>query len=441
MAINLGTTYPGKVTPPSAAYPTSSVKNETVPNSSDDGTPLDQAWGNDFEGLKQAVLRAGGISPTAPGNVPETALLSQIMQGIIELAQGRAINYDDIGAADAYELDVRANQQSPAGLFNDQIFGFVAANTNTTVSTIDFETIITGAGIKDLKSKTGNDLIGGEIVAGTYYQVRFNEGSDWVELQTTSIEQTNKIESITGAVAASALTAGLSPTQLDFRNAVLTDGSVNTRIIDPALSLVIPSGATLGTINTIQSRLVLLAIDNAGTVELAVVNLAGGINLDETTLITTVAIDATADLNNVIYSDTARANVPFRVVGFIESTQAIAGTWATNPSTLQGVGGNALTAMSSLGYGQTYQNVTGSRVLGTTYYNTTGKPIVFTVTMNDNGGTPYANAYVDGILIQRTTPTTVGGQQSTAQAIVPPGSSYHSISTAGSSLIAWIELR
>jgi len=134
------------------------VKNETVPNSSDDGTTLDQACGNDFEGLKQAILRAGGISPTAPGNVPETALISQIMQGIIELAQGRAINYDDIGIVNAYKLDVRANQQPPAGLFNDQLFGFNVVNSNTGASTLNLETLITGAGTVAIETYIGDAL-------------------------------------------------------------------------------------------------------------------------------------------------------------------------------------------------------------------------------------------------------------------------------------------
>ena len=36
------------------------------------------------------------------------------------------------------------------------------------------------------------------------------------------------------------------------------------------------------------------------------------------------------------YSTTARTSVAYRVVGYVESTQATAGTWATTPSTLQG---------------------------------------------------------------------------------------------------------
>ena len=186
------------------------------------------------------------------------------------------------------------------------------------------------------------------------------------------------IQPITASVGASALTCTLNPTILNFRNTPLTSGTINTRTVAAAISVVVPSTATLGTVSAQQSRLVLLALDNAGTVELAVVNIAGGNNLDETTLISTTAIAAGSNTANVIYSTTARTSLPFRVVGYIESTQATAGTWATAPSTIQGQGGQALAAMSSLGYGQTWQTVT--RALATTYYNTTGKPITLVMT-------------------------------------------------------------
>ena len=189
------------------------------------------------------------------------------------------------------------------------------------------------------------------------------------------------IQPITASVATSALTCTLNPTILNFRNTPLTSGTINTRTVAAAISVVVPSTATLGTVSTIQSRLAVIALDNAGAVELAIANIAGGNNLDETTLISTTAISAAATSASVVYSTTARTSLPFRVVGYIESTQATAGTWATAPSTIQGQGGQALAAMSSLGYGQIWQAVT--RTSGTTYYNTTGKPITLIVTIGN----------------------------------------------------------
>ena len=246
----------------------------------------------------------------------------------------------------------------------------------------------------------------------------------------------SRILPITASVAASALTCTLNPTALDFRNTPLTSGTINTRTVATAISVVVPSTATLGTVSAQQSRLVLLALDNAGTVELAVVNIAGGTNLDETTLISTTAISAGATSASVVYSTIARTSLPFRVVGYIESTQATAGTWATAPSTIQGQGGQALAAMSSLGYGQTWQTVT--RVSGTTYYNTTGKPIFLCVTFtNAAGGT--TGIVVNGI-------GSGGGAIGTNSAvgslysIIPTGSTY-TITNTGSNTFVSAELR
>lgn len=153
---------------------------------------------------------------------------------------------------------------------------------------------------------------------------------------------TSKIQPITVTVASNALTLGLSQTTLDMRSSTLSSGTVAQRSIVSAISLIVPSGATLGTFGTVLSRLLILAIDNAGAEELAVVNAAGGVNLNENTLVSTTSIGAGSSSMSIIYSNTARTNVAFRVVGYVESTQTTAGAWASTPSTIQGVGGNVL---------------------------------------------------------------------------------------------------
>lgn len=230
---------------------------------------------------------------------------------------------------------------------------------------------------------------------------------------------------ITASVASNALTIGLNSCPLSFRSTTLTSGAPVTRL-SPTISLTVPSGATLGTVNAIQSRLVYLAIDNAGTVELAIVNLSGGNNLDETTLISTTAISGTANSANVIYSTTARSNVAFRVVGFIDITEATAGTWATAPTLVQPQMGQAISAMSSIGYGQTLQDVTGSRALSTTYYNTTGRPIKVNFEAQSNVAASFTmSIYVNGAVTVRSNPyTNVAGQYCSISETIPPGASY-----------------
>ena len=242
--------------------------------------------------------------------------------------------------------------------------------------------------------------------------------------------------SVDGTVAANSLTAVLNPCKLDFRAAALTTGTPNNRTVPAAISLVVPAGATLGTIAAQSARLVLLAIDNAGTVELAISNLAGGLNLDETTLVTTTAISAAATAANVIYSTTARAGLPFRVVGFLDVTEAVAGTWAVAPTVKQGIGGQALAAMGSLGFGQTWQAVT--RVLGTTYYNTTGKPISLFVNGILASGANMSIA-VGGIMVAQKTNSTAAPSLDGICAIIPVGASYSVTGTTAVSTAA--ELR
>lgn len=242
------------------------------------------------------------------------------------------------------------------------------------------------------------------------------------------------IQPITATISANALTVTLNPTTLEFRSSTLTSGTVVSRVVSSAISMTVSSGSTLGTVAATQSRIIVLALDNAGTVELAVVNISGGNNLTETNLISTTAEGGAgaADSASTIYSTTARTNVAYRVVGYIESTQATAGTWATTPTTIQGCGGQALTAMSSLGYGQVYS--APARVAGTTYYNTTGKPIFIVITVTAGSGSVAIT--VGGVV----TGTPGAGSNISVSAIVPVGASYSVAVTGAFSISTWTEL-
>jgi hypothetical protein len=284
----------------------------------------------------------------------------------------------------------------------------------------------------------------GEIAGNGHVLILQYDGinSNWELLNPATI-YTNvaQIQPISASVAANSLTISASALSLDFRSTTLGSGTVTTVSGTPA-NLVVPSTATLGTVNAVQSRLMVLALNNAGTIELAVVNLAGGTNLTETGLVSTTAISAGATSASVIYSTTARTSVAYRVIGYIESTQATAGTWATAPSTIQGTGGQALTAMSSLGYGQTWQTfaVGTARVSGTTYYNTTGKPIQI-IGSTPNSTSQSVNITVNGTQISVQTGGGSGYTQGVmGTAIVPPGASY-AMTITGIATLLWAELR
>lgn len=153
-----------------------------------------------------------------------------------------------------------------------------------------------------------------------------------------------EITTVSASVATSALTLTLNPCTLDFRSSTVTSGDTVTRAVPASISIVVSNGSTLGTTSAVPSTLAILAIDNAGTVELAVVNADHYGALDERVRISTTAEGGVggADSGTVIYSTTARTSVAFRVVGFVASTQATAGAWVSAPSNVSGMGGGIL---------------------------------------------------------------------------------------------------
>lgn len=158
-----------------------------------------------------------------------------------------------------------------------------------------------------------------------------------------------QIQPISASVGSNALTISASALSLQFRSATLGSGTVTTVSGTPS-NLVISSGSTLGTTSGGASRIAVLALNNAGTIELAAVNTIGSVDLTESGLISTTAEGGAgaADSASVAYSTTARTNVAYRVIGYVDSTQATAGTWATAPSLIQGAGGEATKHVSKI---------------------------------------------------------------------------------------------
>ena len=90
---------------------------------------------------------------------------------------------------------------------------------------------------------------------------------------------------------------------------------------------------------------------------------------------------------------------------------------------------------NGIGDYQTWQDVTGSRILGTTYTNSTGRSIMVQVRSYTNGNV--CAPTVDGLLLAGASQSSTDGYPSVTF-IVPPGSTYSFEST---SLSRWVELR
>jgi len=130
-----------------------------------------------------------------------------------------------------------------------------------------------------------------------------------------------------------------NPVIVAFRDESLTTGTPNIRTITAALSVTLSSGSTLGFAAALAGRIYAWAIDNAGTVELALSRTAD--IFSESNLVSTTAEGGAgaADSASIMYSATARSNVACRCIGYIEiTTGAIAGEWDNAPTKVQIMG-------------------------------------------------------------------------------------------------------
>jgi hypothetical protein len=103
-----------------------------------------------------------------------------------------------------------------------------------------------------------------------------------------------------------------------------------------------------------------------------------------------------------------------------------------NVLTSDGTSWTSASAPTSLGVGQTWQDVSASRSAGVAYTNSTGKPIMVSIMETTN---TTAELYVGSVKVAGATGTAVDGTIST---IVPNGSTYQL--NAGGFLV-WAELR
>jgi hypothetical protein len=150
--------------------------------------------------------------------------------------------------------------------------------------------------------------------------------------------------SLTFAVGSSALTitlktrAGATPSATDpvlvsQRSSTVGNGDFNLRAATAATSLVVSSGSTLGLANNDSTPVYVYLLDNAGTQELAISQKWFGAS----GIVSTTAEGGAgaADSATVMYSTTARSNVPFRAVARLTMPQTTAGTYAAVPTACQ----------------------------------------------------------------------------------------------------------
>jgi hypothetical protein len=130
-----------------------------------------------------------------------------------------------------------------------------------------------------------------------------------------------------------------NPVMIPFRSATAATGTPVWRSVTGALSLTIPSGATLGTTSNVPFRAWVVAFDDAGAIRLGVIQrIAGGSTptamaaLADGMIASSTAISDSATSAGTFYTASAVTSKALRILGYIESssTSFTAGSWGTS---------------------------------------------------------------------------------------------------------------
>ena len=284
-------------------------------------TPIPASWLNDVNG---AAYSGTGV------NTPAGGVTSVTQQAAINELDTKKISAPNIHAATSKVTPVDADElpiidSATSFTLARLTFANLKATLVTYLSTLTSIWAISTTG-NAATATTAATLTTPRLING----VSFSGGAD------IRVPANTAITGCTQAAGALTFTMGLSA--YDFRSPTLNNGTITTVSGTPA-NLVLPSGGTLGVPTTTSGRIIRVLLNNAGVMEQAIINQAGGVDLSETGVISTTSIDAASIVNNVFYSTVARTNVAYRVDGAIDAVNT-AGAWS-NPTFVQGAGGQA----------------------------------------------------------------------------------------------------
>lgn len=230
-----------------------------------------------------------------------------------------------------------------------------AASSFTASATL----IVNGSAVTGQTNAANDQLIMVGGAAGVVYVAKL--GAATATFATTAALIADKTGSpvnlaIVPSVAASALTIALkgidgndpsasNPVYIPFRNVTPGTGTPSVIAIVAAMSLVISSGSTMGFANGVAGRIWVVAFNDAGTVRIGAINCRSGTDAAGYTIypLTNFGIASStaeggagaADSAQVFYTGTAVTSKAFTVLGYVDLTEATAGTWATAQSLTQ----------------------------------------------------------------------------------------------------------
>ncbi len=186
---------------------------------------------------------------------------------------------------------------------------------------------------------TINSIIMGFLVAAVIYLliiITTRDDSQFLD-RVDSLHNSGITVDMSGDMTINLVTkAGTSssttdPICVNFRNSTLTNGTYETVEQTSALSLTVPFGTTLGSVDGIVTTVHVYLINNSGILTLGV----SKSDFDESGVIdSTASIDGGSDASLMYTANAITEAKAFRKIGKITSTQDNAGTWVTTASNI-----------------------------------------------------------------------------------------------------------
>lgn len=461
MALNPNTnaTMAGRITLPTADYPYGSSKDETSPGAGD-GTPYFAGRANDIFGFQQALLRAASIVPN--GNA-DTALASEYVQAIVEIASGRAFTYDEhpTSVANAYVLQLKTGQQGFKSLADGQIISFTAAAANTSNSTIDVSLLLgqsLGTTLKSISrfSTTFSNVQAGRVSGKVFLMWSaardafvFRDAFEYYGLGELPRQYTTgTLNSYTTPGFFGVFTSAVTelPTASTYAVAVI---GTNSTLQLGQIAYELPASTTGGGVffrkyysgtwsewYSMLSGKYGIGGKAGSTTDIDAVSEGGFYIVTAGTAGTKPSGVTSGNLIMVERGSSSQRTQIFDALIGAGSEQALFtrtrrndGTWTSWVSSL------------SLGAGQAWQDVSGSRLSGVTYTNTTGKPIQLSISLQAASASSNSFSLNIGGVVVASGSAAATVLSHTLNHVIPHNSQYTLTVTGSMGITTWTELR
>ena len=123
--------YAGRIDAATAGHPGGQFKNETIPGTSNDGTPLDKVFLNNWEGIFQAILDDAGITPDGAIEQVGASQVLDAIKIVSRMPAGTRMLFQQTTAPTGWTKDTTINEHALR----------VVSGSVSTGGTVDFSTV------------------------------------------------------------------------------------------------------------------------------------------------------------------------------------------------------------------------------------------------------------------------------------------------------------